>query len=230
VSAKRKGEKPIPRPQVLACFCMTVDGKTVSRKSPPGADFLFAGRNRMREVLDRADAVLMEHEAVDFPDQVLFHEARGGGRKLLRGIVSNTGKLDPSGKDFTGTTSPPVIFSTRRMPVCRRAEMARKSDLFLFPGREVNLCRVLEILRAEFGVKRVVCGGGGPLMKSLAALDLVDGILLSIAPMIFGGWKVPTLAGLPGAFLDPPREFEILRTVSSNEGCFLELRRRRGVS
>jgi riboflavin biosynthesis pyrimidine reductase len=145
----------------------------------------------------------------------------------LRVIVSNAGNLDPAWKVFKYTASPLVIFSTSRMPARLRAGIARKAELFLFPGRTVDLQKSLEVLRSEFGVKRLVCEGGGTLLRSLAELDLVDGICLTIAPAIFGGRMAPTLTGLPGAFLDRPREFEIVHQSVLNGECFLELRRKK---
>jgi 5-amino-6-(5-phosphoribosylamino)uracil reductase len=145
----------------------------------------------------------------------------------LRVIVSNAGNLDPAWKVFKYTDSPLVIFSTRRMPVRLRPAIARKAELFLFQGRTVDLQTSLEILSSEFGVKRLVCEGGGRLLRSLAELDLVDGICLTIAPVIFGGHMAPTLTGLPGAFLDPPREFEILRHSAGAGECFIEFGRKR---
>jgi len=108
-----------------------------------------------------------------------------------------------------------------------RSEVARKADLFLFSGSTVDLGKSLEILRTEFGVKQLVCEGGGTLLRSLASLDLVDRISLTIAPVIFGGRLAPTLIGLPGAFLDAPRDFEIVKKSVASGECFLELRRKK---
>ena len=62
------------------------------------------------------------------------------------------------------------------------------------------------------------------MLRSLASLDLVDEIFLTIAPVVFGGRLAPTLTGLPGDFLEPPREFEIVRQSVLDGECFLELR------
>lgn len=224
------------RPLVIAHFAMTADGKTSTRAFTPALFTSPADKRRLQEVRAGADAVLAGRGTVakdsmsmglSSQDLRSERESRGLPPVPLRVIVSNSGNLDPGWKVFKYTGSPLVIFSTRRMPARVRPAIARKADLFLFHGRTVDLQKALEILRAEFGVKRLVCEGGGTLLRSLASLDLVDGICLTVAPLIFGGRMAPTLTGLPGAFLDPPREFEIVAQSVLNGECFLEFRRKK---
>jgi len=112
------------------------------------------------------------------------------------------------------------------MPSRVRASLSSLAELFLFESREVDLLAALRILRSDFSVKRLVCEGGGTLLRSLAALDLVDAIRLTVAPVVFGGKSAPTLTGRPGSFLHPLREFRIVRhVVVGNESC-IELRRK----
>jgi riboflavin-specific deaminase-like protein len=225
----------LKRPLVVAHFAMTADGKTSTRAFTPALFTSPADKRRLQEVRAGADAVLAGRGTVakDSMSMGLSRQdlredrvSRGLPPVPLRVIVSNAGDLDPAWKVFKYTDSPLVIFSTRRMPARLRTAVARKAELFLFQGRSVDLKKSLEILGSEFGVKRLVCEGGGTLLRALAALDLIDGICLTIAPVIFGGRMAPTLTGLPGAFLDPPLEFEIVRQSASAGECFVELRRK----
>lgn len=224
------------RPLVIAHFAMTADGKTSTRAFTPALFTSPADKRRLQEVRAGADAVMAGRGTVakDSMSMGLSRQdlredrvSRGLPPVPLRVIVSNAGDLDPAWKVFKYTDSPLVIFSTRRMPDRLRTVIARKAGLFLFQGRTVDLQKSLEILRSEFGVKRLVCEGGGTLLRSLAALDLVDGICLTIAPVIFGGHLAPTLTGLPGGFLVPPREFEIFRQSPAAGEWFIEFRRKR---
>ncbi|MCK9589804.1 MAG: dihydrofolate reductase family protein [Terrimicrobiaceae bacterium] len=229
-------KKVANRPLVTAHFAMTADGKTSTRAFTPALFTSPADKFRLQEVRAGSDAVMAGRGTVATDsmsmglsrrDLRMGRVARGLPPVPLRVIVSNAGRLDPGWKVFKYSASPLVIFSTRRMPVPLRAEIARKAELFLFRGRTVDLQKSLEILRAEFGVKRLICEGGGTLLKSLASLDLVDEIRLTIAPVIFGGRLAPTLTGRPGEFLTLPREFEIARQSVFNGECFLELRRKK---
>ncbi len=224
------------RPFVAAHFAMTADGKTSTRAFTPALFTSPADKRRLQEVRAGADAIMAGRGTVEADSMSMGLSCQNlrderVSRKLpcepLRVVVSNAGDLDPGWKVFKYSGSPLVVFSTRRMPARLRSVIARKAELFLFSGRTVDLRKALEILRSEFGVKHLVCEGGGTLLRSLASLDLVDGIFLTISPMVFGGRLAPTLTGLPGGFLEPPREFEIVRQSVLDGECFLELMRKR---
>jgi dihydrofolate reductase len=83
------------------------------------------------------------------------------------------------------------------------------------------------MLRKEYGVKSLVCEGGGALLRSLAAADLLDEIHLTLAPVLFGGAAAPTLTGLPGDFLPKPLEFRLAKMEPLGEECLLHFKRKR---
>ena len=215
---------------------MTADGKTSTRAFTPALFTSPADKRRLQEVRAGAGAVMAGRGTVAADSmsmglsQLDLRNERvslGLPPVPLRVIVSNAGRLDPGWKVFKYPVSPLVVFSTRRMPVRLRSVIARQAELFLFTGRTVDLRKALEILRSEFGVSRLVCEGGGTLLRSLTSLDLVDEIFLTVAPIVFGGRLAPTLTGLPGGFLKPPRQFEIVRQSVHAGECFLELRRKK---
>lgn len=223
------------RPAVVAHFAMTADGKTSTRAFTSARFTSPADKRRLQEVRAGADAIMAGRGTVEADSmsmglsrQDLRAErvSRGLPAEPLRVLVSNAGILDPGWKVFKHSGSPLIVISTSRMPSRLRSVIARHAELFLFSGRTVDLQKTLEILRSEFGVKRLVCEGGGSLLRSLSALDLVDSIFLTVAPVVFGGRLAPTLTGLPGGFLEPPREFEIVRHSILDGECFLELRRK----
>lgn len=219
----------------MAHFAITADGKTSTRAFTPAQFTSAADKKRLQEVRAGADAVMAGRGTVA-ADTMSMGLSRGDLRKAresrglppvpLRVVVSNSGRLDPAWKVFQYPGPPPVIFSTRRMPVRLRTAIAQKAELFLFSGPTVDLREALEILRSEFGVKRLVCEGGGTLLRSLASLDLVDGMCLTIAPVIFGGCRAPTLTGIPRDFFPGPLEFEISRHSMQDGECFVEFRRK----
>jgi hypothetical protein len=63
---------------------------------------------------------------------------------------------------------------------------------------------MLATLRADYGVRRVVCEGGPRLFRALLEEQLVDELHLTLAPRIFGGAGAPTLTGLAGDFPHAP--------------------------
>jgi riboflavin biosynthesis pyrimidine reductase len=117
------------------------------------------------------------------------------------------------------------VFSTTRMPPKTRAAIAPLCDLHLFESPAVPLRALLATLRADYGVKSLVCEGGGELLCSLAAEDLLDEIHLTIAPVIFGGAKAPTLTGLPGDFFPAPLDFRLVSLQTLEGECVANFRR-----
>lgn len=229
--AKPRSARELERPFVLAHFAITADGKISTRAFTPAQFTSRADKRRLQETRAAADAVLAGRGTVEADNMSMglsakdlreAREANGMPPVPLRVMVSNSGRVDLDGKVFSYSASPLVVFSTNRMPERLRAGVARRADLFLFPGEIVDLSCALEILRAEFGVKRLVCEGGGTLLRALAERDLLDGVRLTVAPRVFGGGSAPTLTGLPGDFLLPPREFRIIRQSVEGDECLLD--------
>ena len=52
----------------------------------------------------------------------------------------------------------------------------------------------MEWLRRRWGVKRLLCEGGGELNAALFQAGLVDEVHLTICPKIFGGRTAPSIA------------------------------------
>jgi riboflavin-specific deaminase-like protein len=224
------------RPFVFAHFAITADGKISTHRRTPAQFTSASDKRRLQEVRAASDAILVGRGTLSAdtmsmglsaPDLRASRIARGCPPEPLRVIVSNAGRLKPDWKVFRRPAPPPIIFSTTRMPERVRTRLAAVADVFLFDRAEVDLLASLRILRSDFGVNRLVCEGGGELLRSLAALDLVDAIRLTVAPVVFGGFSAPTLTGAPGQFLIPQREFRIVRMAVVENECCLELRRAR---
>jgi 2,5-diamino-6-(ribosylamino)-4(3H)-pyrimidinone 5'-phosphate reductase len=65
---------------------------------------------------------------------------------------------------------------------------------YLFGGRtKIDLRRVLEKLRKEFGIRKLLLEGGGKINGSFLAANLVDELSVLIAPVADGSIGTPTL-------------------------------------
>jgi len=230
-SAKPLSLRDAKRPFVLAHFAVTADGKISTRAFTPAQFTSRADKRRLQEARAAADAILAGRGTVETDNMSMglsakdlreARKAKGLPPAPIRVMVSNSGRVDLEGKVFSYSESPLVVFSTSRMPERLRSRVARKADLFIFPGKTVDLSAALQILREDFGVKRLVCEGGGRLLRALAERDLVDGIRLTVAPKVFGGYSAPTITGLPGDFLLPPQEFRIIRQSVEGDECIID--------
>ncbi len=232
----RKMSKKAPerRPRVVANFAVTADGKTSTRNFTPSLFTSPADKVRLQEIRAVVDAVLAGRGTVaaDTMSMGLSREAlrrervkRGEPPVPLRVLISNAGRLDAGWKVFQYQESTLVVLSTTRMPANVRSRIAPHCDLHLFDAPEVPLRTALALLRKDYGVRSLVCEGGGTLFRSLAVEDLIDELYLTVAPVIFGGKLAPTLTGALGDFLPEPLDFRITSVREENGECFLHLRR-----
>lgn len=223
------------RPKIHAHFAMTADGKISTKNLTPSQFTSPADKARLGEIRAQHDAILAGRGTVsaDTMSMRISSEKlradrvqRGLPPEPLRVVISNAGKIDPLWKIFQHTGSPIVILSTTRMPQKLRATLAPLCDLHLYESAFVPLPAALSMLRAEYGVKSLVCEGGGALLRSLAAAGFLDEIHLTLAPVLFGGAAAPTLSGLPGDFLPRPLEFRLVKMTPSGDECVLHFKRK----
>lgn len=224
------------RPKIHAHFAISADGKISTRNFTPSQFTSPADKARIGEIRARHDAILAGRGTVaaDTMSMRLSNEElraervlRGLAPEPLRVVISNAGKINPSWKIFRHSGSPIVILSTTRLPRKLRAALAPLCDLYLYESASVPLAAALSMLRADYGVKSLVCEGGGELLRSLAAADLLDEIHITLAPILFGGADAPTITGLPGDFLPRPLDFRMVQVEPVGGECFLHFKRKR---
>jgi riboflavin-specific deaminase-like protein len=224
------------RPKIHAHFAITADGKISTKNLTPSQFTSPADKARLGEIRAQHDAILVGRGTVstDTMSMRITNEklreartARGLSPEPLRVVISNAGKINPSWKIFEQPGPPVVILSTTRLPQKLRTKLAPLCDLHLFESPSVPLNAAFSMLRSEYGVKSLVCEGGGVLLGTLAAAGFLDEIHLTVAPTLFGGAGAPTLTGFPGHFLPTPLEFRILKMQKIGNECLLHLKRKR---
>jgi riboflavin-specific deaminase-like protein len=172
------------------------------------------------ELRATADAVMCGARTVEISNATLgnggekFRKLRlknGLAEYPLRVIVSGSGSIDPAAKIFQKQFSPIVILTTERASTKKLAQLQKLADEVKICGQtEINFPAALRWLRKEFGVKRLLCEGGGELNDALFRAGLVDEIHLTICPKIFCGRTAPTIAdGLGFQRLSETANFEL---------------------
>jgi riboflavin-specific deaminase-like protein len=221
-----------PRPFVVATFAMTADGKVTTRNFAP-VDFT-SREDKLHLFRQRAlaDAVLLGHTSLQRDNVRLgipvdLQRARIKRKQTpapLRVIISNKGRIDSRLNVFRSSTSPIIIFSTRRMPKKTQAALKDKATLHLVEADEIDLAAMLETLRSQYKVRRLACEGGPTLFRALLERGLIDQLNLTIAPYMFGGAKAPTLTGLNKEFLPASVHCSLVSMRTIADECFLTYR------
>jgi riboflavin biosynthesis pyrimidine reductase len=86
----------------------------------------------------------------------------------------------------------------------------------------------LRWLRQQWGIKRLLCEGGGELNDTLFRAGLVDELHLTVCPRVFGGRTAPTIAdGLGAGSLARATRLELASARRRGDELFLVYRVRR---
>lgn len=183
---------------------MTADGKiaTVSRKmdsfgSRQDAENLYALRAT-------ADAVLCGARTVNAGNVDLGPGAprflrqrlqRGLTESNLRVVATGSGRVDPEAQVFREHFSPLILLTTGRVSHRRLERFRALADAVgVFGAAEIDFRAAFRWLRREWGVRRLLCEGGGELNSALFRAGLVHEIHLTVCPRILGGAAAPTIA------------------------------------
>lgn len=191
------------RPYVICHMVPSVDGRIVT-KSWKLPSSLLAEYERTAGTFD-ADAWIIGRVSME----PYAGKARVPARKVptpiprtdfiaRRDAESYAIALDPSGK-LTWKSSAideehVITVLTEQVSDDYLAFLQSKGVSYLFGGKtDINLKRVLEKLRKEFGIKTLLLEGGGKINGSFLAADLIDELSVLLAPIADGAIGTPSL-------------------------------------
>ena len=191
-------------PHICLNVAITADGKL----APGSRVFTPFGSRRDRELLlelrSRSDAVMSGARTVDLssinlgPGPARFRQKRlrrGLAEYNLRVVVSGSGTLDAKAEIFRHRFSPIIILTTERISAARLRRLRSVADEVKICGKsEVDFVAACRWLRRKWGVRQLLCEGGGEINEGLLRAGLVKEIYVTICPLIFGGRQAPTLA------------------------------------
>jgi len=168
---------------------------------------------------DRVDAIRAESDAVmvgvgtvlaDDPSLTVDNAARRE-RRRDRGehenparVVADSQVRTPTDARVLDDAATTYLLTTEAAPPDFVTEIEEAGATVIAAGdQRVDLTAALAALESE-GIDRLLVEGGGELIFSLFAADLVDELSVFVGPMVIGGRQAPTLADGEGFVDDFP--------------------------
>jgi riboflavin-specific deaminase-like protein len=216
-------------------MAMTADGKIASANRAVSS---FGSRRDQAHLLQlraTADAVMAGARTTDSnpitlgPGPAKYRRLRlrhGLAEFNLRIIVSRSGTVNPKAEVFQRRFSPIIILTTRRATASRLRELrAVATEVKICGTREINFPRALRWLRKKWGIRRLLCEGGGELNDALFRAGVVDQLHLTVCPKVFGGRTAPTIAdGLGASSLAQAAQLELVSARRHDDEMFFVYR------
>lgn len=191
-------------PFVLVNMAMTADGKIATANRAVSSFGSARDREHMFGLRATADAVMTGARTVNSapvnlgPGPGRFRRLRlqnGLAEHNLRVVASGSGQVNPQAEIFKHRFSPIIVLTTRRASPARMRRLRGVADAVKVCGKDrINLRAALGWLTAKWGVKRLLCEGGGELNAALFQAGLVHELHLTVCPKVLGGRAAPTIA------------------------------------
>ncbi|MBI5386073.1 MAG: dihydrofolate reductase family protein, partial [Verrucomicrobia bacterium] len=223
------------RPFVFINCAISADGKlapATRRYAPFGsardAEMLYALRATADAIVCGARTIEQSATLLgNGPERFTRRRLRRGlSKHNLRVIVSGSGSVAPASRIFQHRFSPLLVLTTERAGKKRLQRLRQLADRVQICGEnEIDFAGALAWLRREWGVKRLLCEGGGELNASLLLAGLVDEVFVTVCPLVIGGRRAPTLAdGLGVPRLAEAVELELRSAKRVGDEMFLRYR------
>jgi riboflavin biosynthesis pyrimidine reductase len=116
-------------------------------------------------------------------------QARGQSEVPPIAVVTASGALDPTGRLFTNTETPPLIFTATASIAATRDRLHGRADVLDASTSDPTVVDPAAVLAAlaHRGLYRVLCEGGPTLLGDIIGLNLLDELALTVAPMLVAG-------------------------------------------
>jgi riboflavin biosynthesis pyrimidine reductase len=222
VVADLPGSAPDDRPWVCLNMISTADGRaTIKGRAGHIAnradyELFHATRARMDAIMVGAETVRVESygRAINSAEARERREREGLPADIATVLVTRRVSL-PADVGLLKAAENTVIVLTPSEDGALSSEAAASVEYV----REPDLVTGLRRIRAENGVRSIVCEGGPHVNATLLPAGLIDELHLVYAPKLAGGADPLTI--LSGRDLDPPLDLELLSLHESGGYLFV---------
>jgi 5-amino-6-(5-phosphoribosylamino)uracil reductase len=220
---------PADRPWVMVNMVASADGSATGAEGvsgdlgSPGDKAVFTAVRSVADVIVAGAAtVIAEDYGPSHPSPAVARRrlARGQAARPRIAVVSASLRLDPDRRLFTEPSpdARPIVLTTANADPDRRRALDAVADVHTAGDAAVDWRRALDVLAAAAGARVVLCEGGPRVVAQLVALDLVDELCLTVAPVLVAG-PGPRIAHAPEP--SPARPLTLDRVLTEDGYLFL---------
>jgi 5-amino-6-(5-phosphoribosylamino)uracil reductase len=214
---------PAERPYTAANFVVSADGRaTFAGRSgalgDEGDKALFHGlRETVDAIMAGTNTMRIERygRLVSDPERRKRRAERGLSPEPLACVVTRSGELPTDIPLLSDPDAKVLVFAGEGISVDCSAHV---QVVRLDPG-ELTLTTVMRCLRAEHGVRSLLCEGGPTIFASLLREQLVDELFLTLAPKLTGGGHGPAITS--GPELPEPKRMRHEWVLERDDSLFL---------
>jgi 5-amino-6-(5-phosphoribosylamino)uracil reductase len=221
------------RPYATAILAMTADGKITDYQGSAARFGSANDRSHLEKQISLVDGVLFgagtlraygTTMSVSNPLLVQARKERSQALQPVQIVVSASGNLDPQWRFFQQPVTRWLLTVAENEPKWRSPDKFKDKFERILIAQDhdsvINWTSTFKQL-SELGLDKLAILGGGELLASLLAENLIDELWLTICPVIFGGKSSPTPVGGKGFIQSQGKKLQLLEVKQIEQELFL---------
>ena len=208
------------RPYVILSAAISIDGKIATRI---GRSNLSSKKDlvRVHKLRGSADAILVGKNTINIDDPMLTVRYVKGMKNPIRIILDSKGSLSTKSKVIkTAKNIPTIIVVSENAPRMLDRYVSKGVKVIRCGKKKIDLKKLLKIL-GKNGVKKIIVEGGGITNWHFIKEKLVDEIIITVTPYIFGGSTAISLVEGDG-FGEIPHSFKLKKINKQDNEIVLQ--------
>ncbi|MBD1834569.1 RibD family protein [Cyanobacteria bacterium FACHB-472] len=223
------------RPSTTVILAMSADGKIADVRRDRARFSSGSDRIHLEKQVSQADGVLFGAGtlraygttlSVSNPELLTLRLQCGKSPQPVQIVCSSLGDLDPEWRFFRQPV--PRWLLTTDAGARRWEGRAEFERVLVVEATTEGFNWIAAFAQfSELGLQNLAVLGGGELVASLFAVDLIDEFWLTVCPVILGGATAPTPVEGSGFLPDLAPRLELLSVHTIEQEVFLHYRRQR---
>ena len=223
------------RPYTTVVLAMSADGKIADYQASPARFGSPTDKAHLEKQIAFADGVLFGAGtlrayrttlSISHPELLEFRQRENKPPQPMQIVCSRSGTIDPQLRFFQQSVPRYLLTTVSGAQFWQNRPQFQKILIFETQQQEIDWQAAFLHL-AELGLAKLAVLGGGNLVASLLAADLIDELWLTVCPLILGGREAPTPVEGAGYLEKLAPRLELLTAERVEQEVFLHYRLQR---